>query len=96
MTYFQIAPHVVWNQLHDQIALLHTTQEYYFSLDAVGGCVWQALQQPATIDQLVTAVQAVYAVDEARCRADVERLVNELVSEGLVVSRDECSDGLAS
>lgn len=57
----------------------------YYSLDKAGGTIWELVAEGHSVDEVVTGVAARYAVDEQRARADVERLVNELVSERIIV-----------
>ena len=58
----------------------------YFSLRGSGAAVWSALEQQASIDDIVTALERVGMPD---ARLHVTTLVEQLLAEGLVVPVDD-------
>ncbi len=46
--------------------------------------IWQLAEQPISLAALCDALTAEYAVDRARCEAEVTEVVRELEREGLV------------
>lgn len=75
---------VMSTSLGDGTALLDLRSNQYFSLADVGAVVWQALQTPRTLDEIVEDVMAVYEVARADCTRDVHLLLSELVGADLV------------
>lgn len=67
----------------DGLALLDLRTNTYFALDAVGATVWDQLAAPVTVEAIVAAVTAAYAVDEPTATADVTALLDELIAAGL-------------
>ena len=61
----------------------------YYSMTGTGALVWSLLAGGATIESVADSLAARYDVDAAACRADVERLVDELLVEELLASTDE-------
>jgi len=64
-----------------------------------GGALWERLDQPATIDDIVASLAHQYGTGEQTVRADVEPLLATLLARGLVAVDDEhadevCDDGL--
>lgn len=79
------APGILFQALPDGAVLLDTRSEVYFGLNAVGGRVWQFLAAARTLDELSAAVAAEYPdADPGRVRADVAKLVEALVANGLL------------
>jgi len=81
-------PNVVFCTVDDGAVLLSTTDEVYYGLNAVGAMVWQLLPpESTTIDDLCRKVSAAYpeVVPDA-IRSDVQDLLDELLSHGLVES----------
>ena len=75
---------VVSTSLGDGTALLDLRTNQYFSLADVGTVIWQSLQTPRTLDEIVDDVLAVYEVDRADCVQDVDILLSELMGADLV------------
>lgn len=69
-----------------EVVLLNGRTGEYFSLDGVGAYAWTMLEEgPKTLQELIEAVSASYAVGAERCRGDLERFAVELEAAGLVV-----------
>ncbi|UJW87447.1 PqqD family protein [Devosia sp. SL43] len=75
---------VVSTSLGDGTALLDLRNNQYFSLADVGTIIWQSLQAPRTLDEIVDDVLAVYEVDRTDCIQDVDVLLSELMGADLV------------
>lgn len=58
-----------------------------FALDPIGAVIWQWLDQPLTLDQLCLKLLDLYEVEPEVCRADVARLLDDLLDAGLVEAR---------
>lgn len=55
-----------------------------YSFNGVGSFIWQSLEEPASLADLIAAVEQEYAVNEHQAREDVIRFVEDLLSVGLV------------
>lgn len=55
------------------------------TLAGTGVAVWDALADPCSIHDLMSRLASTFAVDPARIRADVEPMVEDLVSRGILV-----------
>ncbi|AZO60057.1 MAG: PqqD family peptide modification chaperone [Mesorhizobium sp.] len=65
------------------LALLHLKSNIYYSLNGVGACIWELIQEPRPIPDITSAVLARYDVGTERCKADVEGLLKGLIEAGL-------------
>ncbi|MBK1699560.1 PqqD family protein [Thiococcus pfennigii] len=59
----------------------------YYELNDVGTRIWQLLQSPRPLAELVAAILAEYDVDSARCEHDIRALIADLIANGLVETR---------
>lgn len=76
---------VVANSLNDaETVMLDVEKGTYFGVRNVGKVIWEALESPTRIDDLVSRLVADYAVDDETCRQDVLAFINNLEAEGLV------------
>ncbi|WP_259075479.1 PqqD family peptide modification chaperone [Salinibacter ruber] len=60
----------------------------YYGLNPVGTQVWNRIQEPVSIGQIVTDLTSEYDVDYERCFDDVVSLLEDLAENGLIVVED--------
>lgn len=65
--------------------ILDLDQGVYYGLNPVGTLVWQHIQEPISIGEIVTEITAEYEVDHERCFDDVVSLLQDLEENGLIV-----------
>ena len=85
------SPNVLVQELDGESVLLNLESERYFGLDDVGTRLWQHLLEHRRLDRICQELHKEYDVDERCLRADVIRLVQELIDAGIVavVNADE-------
>jgi hypothetical protein len=71
-------------RLGAESVVLDLRQGKYFGLNDVAARAFELLERPRTLGELRDALVSEYAVEPARCEADVRELVAELVRLGLV------------
>ena len=69
--------------------LINLVNGLYYSMDKVSGFIWSLIANGSSVDRMVSAVSAHYTVPEAQARADVQRLVRELLAENLITVGDD-------
>lgn len=92
MVAWQRNPHAVTAAVGDEIIFLHEEEGIYYRLNAVGAVVWNALEEPRTLEQLVEAVCAEYDVEAETARADLRELTTTLSAKGLVEEIGRAAD----
>jgi hypothetical protein len=76
--------------VRDEVVMLHLDQGVYYGLNPVGAAVWQLIQEPRRLGDIVDALTREFDVDRERCVCDVQELIDALVERQLVsVSTDE-------
>jgi hypothetical protein len=55
-----------------------------FSFNGVGSTIWEALEKPQTLDELVTAVADAYDVTPEKAREDLEVFLGDAQAAGVV------------
>ena len=55
----------------------------YYSMDGVGGSIWQLIEGRCRLDQIVGAIEARYDAPREQVEADVRRVAEELFREEL-------------
>jgi hypothetical protein len=82
----RLSADVIFRELDGEAVLLDFATGRYFGLNAVGTRVWTLLADGATVDDAVAAVTAEFDAAGDQIARDVEELVGELVSRGLLVT----------
>ena len=80
-----LADHVIWRDLGDEVVILSLANNNYFGLVGAGGQMWRRLAEDGSTERTVEALTKEFDTDEATLRTDLEVLVRELESLGLVV-----------
>ena len=58
----------------------------YYNLGAVGGRIWELLEEPMTIAVLVQKLTAEYDVSAETCRTDILPFLDTLLERGLLLA----------
>jgi len=66
--------------------ILDVTRGAYYSMDGAGAVIWAALEQGRSLGAILGMLEARYDGDRREIEQHLERLTDELLSEGLVIS----------
>jgi hypothetical protein len=80
----RVAESVVFRELDGEAVILDLDTGTYFGLDAVGTRIWQQLDRREPVDAVVAALVEEFDVAPETARADVDRLIAQLVDKGLL------------
>ena len=80
------APSAVFRKLPEGGVLFSTETEVYFGVGVVGAAIWELLPPVTrTVEEMVSILSTKYRdVSASQIRADCERFLEELVTNGLV------------
>jgi hypothetical protein len=71
--------------LSDGAVLLNLQTKRYYSLNETGTRIWEMVQQTADEETIVAALLREYEVEEPMARAEVRRILDELIEAQLIV-----------
>jgi hypothetical protein len=71
--------------LSDGAVLLNLQTKRYFSLNETGTRIWEMVQQTADEQTIIDTLLSEYEVDEPMARAEVRRILDELIEAQLIV-----------
>lgn len=81
---FRVKSAQVSRRLGEETVLLDLSGGVYYSLDEVGGFVWQELHRPRTLAECCQVVAERFEVTPRDCEADLRQLLAELLDRGLI------------
>jgi hypothetical protein len=70
--------------LNDEVAILNLDKAVYFGLEGVGSQIWQALEQPRSVEAICKLIVDDFDVDPAQCEADILKFLHNLQQAGLI------------
>ena len=82
--WFYQSPTTLSRSFADEVLLAAADREEIDRLSGSARTAWDLLRKPQTLDSLVMNLAEVYDTETATIDADVEALVNDLVSRGWV------------
>jgi hypothetical protein len=76
---------VLFQELEGEVVLLNMANQEYYGLNDVGAQMWKCLLESAgSMDSAEDLLIKTYEIDRSVIRADLERLVRELLHAGLL------------
>jgi hypothetical protein len=95
--YFRHHGNVRWRKLGKQVVVLHQASGTYYTLNEMGGVLWEAMDGRTPLGDILQTVLEGYAVEEAAARADLTALARDFIEEGLVeTGREPMAEGRQS
>ena len=77
-------PHAVSRFVGGETIVLDFASNRFFTLDEVGGRIWELIAERGTFEGILEGVVAEFDVEPGLAKADLERLLSELATRGLV------------
>lgn len=74
--------------LSGEVVILGMKEGAYFGVDAAGARIWELLQTPRRLSDVVAMLMAEYEVPEEQCATEVLAFVEDLAGQGLVKKGD--------
>jgi hypothetical protein len=78
-------------ELGDEHVILNLDTGIYYGLDAIGARVWDIIQEPKTVVEILDILLTEYEVEVDTCRNDLLALMQEMAAQKLI----EVMDGAA-
>ena len=86
MTVYKRSVDLMEAELGDELVALEPNAGTCFGFNSVATSVWRLLDQPKTFEQLQQALLEEYEVDSAECSQELERLLGDMSSKGIVTT----------
>ena len=84
-TVIQRKPGLLFNEIDGEIVMLSIENSEYYGLDKVGSRIWELIEKPVTIKELVSNLLVEFDVDENRCWNETTNFLSRLDEKKLLV-----------
>ncbi|MGH1579198.1 PqqD family peptide modification chaperone [Planktotalea sp.] len=86
---FERNPDIVATDMDGEIVMMHVDKGAYFALNGTGSIIWELLESPASLSQIVAHVRQTHEVDPAHeLTTEIAAFMENLQSNGLVIKAD--------
>ena len=75
---------IVASDIDDEKVMMSVEKGQYYSLDPVGSRIWELLDKPVKVTDLIDALLLKYDVDRETCERDVLAFLEELREDGIL------------
>lgn len=83
-TRIKVAEDQVSSAVSNEIVILNLKTGTYHSLNPVGARIWQLIQEPKTVREIIDTLLVEYEVEVDVCESDLNELLNKLESAKLI------------
>lgn len=80
---------LVEGQLDDSQIVMDIERGKYFGLNSLGRKIWELLESPLTLDEIINRLLSEYQVSEEVCYKEVSSFINKAISLGIIEKREE-------
>ena len=77
-------PEICAAELDGEVCLFNPENAEYLNLNGTGSSIWNLLEAPADLEELIGELQARYAVDAETCRQETEAFVAAALKRGML------------
>lgn len=74
----------IFSKVGTDVVALHVRRGQCYGMEEVTADVWSLLDEPSNIEGICAQLIERYDVEPEECRADITRLLEQMVTEGLV------------
>jgi hypothetical protein len=71
-----------------ELVILGADSEHYLGLDESGLAIWDQLEEPRTVSEIVDALVASFAADRQTIEKDVFVFIEKMLNEGVLQAHD--------
>jgi Coenzyme PQQ synthesis protein D (PqqD) len=83
-TTYKVSSNHLYSEVADEAVILDVESGVYYGLNSVGVDIWRWLQQPQTEDKLLALILEEYEVTSEQAEQDLQLILKEMLSAGLL------------
>lgn len=76
---------MVTSKIDDEIVMMSIEKGEYYGLDETGTYIWEMIENPVTVENLVQHLMKEFEVETEQCQNDTLDFLNDLHEKGLLI-----------
>lgn len=81
---FCCSPHLIVKKIDDELAVLHTENGAYYTLNAMGRCILEFCSEPKSIEEILAMIRHECELAEEVIEPEIDHYLKNLLKESLV------------
>jgi hypothetical protein len=78
-------PDLIATDMDGDTVMMSIERGEYYGVSGVGTRIWELLETPKTLAEIITSICAEFEVDEATCQADAEKFIRDMMDNGMIL-----------
>lgn len=76
---------IIGSPIDDEMVMMDVDKGSYFGLNSMGSEIWNLIEEPKTIQQLVNILTDEYEISQNECETEVTKFIEALVDVNLII-----------
>lgn len=76
---------IIGSPIDDEMVMMDVDKGSYFGLNSMGSEIWNLIEEPMTIQQLVNTLTDEYEISQNECETEITKFIEALVDVNLVI-----------
>lgn len=76
---------IIGSPIDDEMVMMDVDKGSYFGLNSMGSEIWNSIEEPKTIQELVDELIKEYEISEDECKTEVTKFIDALVDVNLII-----------
>jgi len=83
-TKFKTTENFAWRNVNDEIIILNLKSGEYFTLNDVAQCIWSAVTEEKSVEEIKVKIIDEYDVSTERAERDIDNFIAGMIEQGLI------------
>lgn len=76
---------IIDSQIDDEVVMMNVEKGSYYGLNNIGSAIWEALEEPKSINELVDKFTEEYDVSVEDCKTDITLFIENMVKANTLI-----------
>jgi hypothetical protein len=78
-------PEIIHSAMDDEVVMMSVDQGLFFGIDKIGAHIWNLLETPVKVEDLIGQLVDCYDVEQEQCEQDTLLFLNEMLHKQVIV-----------
>ena len=78
-------PEIIHSAMDDEVVMMSVDQGLFFGIDKIGAHIWNLLETPVKVEDLIGKLADCYEVQQEQCEHDTLLFLNEMLQKRVIV-----------
>jgi hypothetical protein len=73
-------PEIISSKIDDEVVMMSIEEGKYFGLDPIGSIIWELLEEPLSLENIIPKLVEEFDVDEEQCFQDSSSFILDMLN----------------